>query len=79
MLFQGLERRKWALSHYEGDTLLWLAEREEQAKRGRMVTYPLVANHFKLIFQAGENGKLERFCWPHKATVSVDEQCFVER
>ena len=79
VLFQGLESQKWALSHYEGDTFLWLAEREEQAKRGRMVTYPLVANHFKLIFQAGEKGGIERVCWPHEAGVPVDEQCFVKK
>ena len=30
VLFQGLESQKWALSHYEGDTFLWLAEREER-------------------------------------------------
>ena len=79
VLFQGLESQKWALSHYEGDTFLWLAEREEQAKRGRMVTYPLVANHFKLMFQTGEKGGIERLCWPHEAGVPVDAQCFVKR
>ena len=78
VLFQGLESQKWALNHYEDDTFLWLAEREEQAKRGRMVTYPLVANHFKLIFQAGEKGQIERLCWPHEAGVPMDEQCFVK-
>ena len=79
VLFQGLESQKWALSHYEGDTFLWLAEREEQAKRGRMVTYPLAANHFKLIFQAGEKGEIERLCWPHEAGVPVDAQYFVKK
>ena len=79
VLFQGLENQRWALSHYEADTFLWLADREEQAKRGRMVTYPLVANHFKLIFQAGKTGGIERVCWPHEAGVPVDKQCFVKR
>ena len=79
VLFQGLESQKWALSPYEGDTFLWLAEREEQAKRGRMVTYPLVANHFKLIFQAGERGTIERLCWPHEAGIPVDAQYFVKK
>ena len=79
VLFQGLESQRWALSHYEGDTFLWLADREEQAKRGRMVTYPLVANHFKMIFQAGEKGEIARLCWPHEAGVPVDAQYFVKK
>ena len=79
ILFQGLESQRWALTHYEGDTFLWLAEREEQAKRGRMVTYPLVANHFKLIFQVGEKGMIDRVCWPHEAGVPVNKQCFIKR
>lgn len=79
VVFQGVESQTWALSHYEGDTFLWLAEREEQAKRGRMVTYPLVANHFKLIFQAGEKGGIERICWPHEAGVPLSKQSFVKR
>ncbi|KAI4225584.1 MAG: hypothetical protein LQ349_007041 [Xanthoria aureola] len=38
VLFQGLKSQKWSLTHYDGDTFLWLVGREEQAKRGRMVT-----------------------------------------
>ncbi|KAL8704249.1 MAG: hypothetical protein Q9201_002595 [Fulgogasparrea decipioides] len=79
VLFQGLESQKWALTHYEGDTFLWLASREEQAKRCRMTTYPLVANHFKLIFQANKEGEVDRVCWPHEAGVPVDLQRFMKK
>ena len=75
--FQGLNSQVWALKHYENDTFLWLASREEQAKRGRMTTYPLVANHFKLIFQNGADGAINSVCWPHEAGVPMAEQCFM--
>lgn len=74
--FQGLDSQAWALSHYEHDTFLWLGSREEQAKRGRMVTYPLVADHFKLHFQAGHggSGKIDRLLWKHEAGAPVELQ-----
>lgn len=78
VVFQGLDSQAWALSHYENDTFSWLASREEQAKRGRMVTYPLVADHFKLYFQAGSgdsgNGKIDRLLWKHEAGAPEDQQ-----
>lgn len=74
--FQGLDSQAWALSHYEHDTFSWLASREEQARRGRMVTYPLVADHFKLYFQAGHDGsgKIDRLLWKHEAGAPVQLQ-----
>ncbi|KAH7143391.1 putative D-aminoacylase [Dactylonectria macrodidyma] len=75
--FQGLDSQAWALSHYEHDTFSWLASREEQAKRGRMVTYPLVADHFKLHFQTGHDdgsGKIDRLLWKHEAGAPVEQQ-----
>ncbi|KAL8832600.1 MAG: hypothetical protein Q9191_000169 [Dirinaria sp. TL-2023a] len=76
--FQGLESQTWALSHYECDTFLWLASREEQAKRCRMTTYPLIGNHFKIIFQQNAAGAIDRLCWPHEAAVPVNEQYFTK-
>lgn len=78
VLFQGLKSQRWSLTHYDGDTFLWLVGREEQAKRGRMVTYPLIANHFKLIFQADGEGKVDRVYWPHEANMTAEEQNFVK-
>lgn len=78
VLFKGLKSQCWNLNYYEDDTFLWLADREEQAKRGRMTTYPLVANHFKLIFQTSEAGQINRVCWPHEAGLSWQEQCFLK-
>ncbi|KAF2623215.1 putative D-aminoacylase [Macroventuria anomochaeta] len=78
--FQGLDSQAWALSHYEHDTFSWLASREEQAKRGRMVTYPLVVDHFKLHFQMsdGESGKIDRLLWKHEAGAPVELQYFMK-
>ena len=76
--FKGLDSQAWDLNHYESDTFLWLASREEQAKRGRMTTYPLVANHFKLIFQENDQGQIDRLLWPHEAGLSQYEQYFVK-
>ncbi|KAF2184923.1 hypothetical protein K469DRAFT_708702 [Zopfia rhizophila CBS 207.26] len=78
--FQGLDSQAWALSHYENDTFSWLASREEQARRGRMVTYPLVADHFKLYFQAdhGGSGKIDRLLWKHEALAPVEQQYFMK-
>jgi CubicO group peptidase (beta-lactamase class C family) len=78
--FQGLDSQAWALSHYEHDTFLWLASREEQAKRGRMVTYPLAADHFKLHFQAsdGGTGKIARLLWKHEAGAPIEQQYFIK-
>ena len=74
--FQGLASQAWALRQYERDTFLWLASREEQARRGRMVTYPLVPDHFKLAFEAGSSGKIERLLWKHEAGVPAEQQYF---
>ncbi|KAG9515643.1 hypothetical protein KCU93_g9420, partial [Aureobasidium melanogenum] len=76
--FQGLDSQVWALSHYERDTFLWLSSREEQAKKGRMVTYPLSADHFKLIFQAndGGDGEIDRLVWRHEAIAPDDKGYF---
>ncbi|KAF4465927.1 Pyridoxal phosphate-dependent transferase major region subdomain 2 [Fusarium albosuccineum] len=77
--FQGLDSQAWALSHHEHDTFSWLASREEQAKRGRMVTYPLVADHFKLHFQASHDdgsgkSKIDRLLWKHEAGAPAERQ-----
>ncbi|CEJ94113.1 hypothetical protein VHEMI09664 [[Torrubiella] hemipterigena] len=79
--FQGLDSQAWSLSHYQHDTFLWLASREEQAKRGRMVTYPLVADHFKLTFEAGpgSDGKIDRLLWKNEAGASLEEQYFIKQ
>jgi hypothetical protein len=42
VVFQGLENQAWALSYYHNGMFLWVTSREEQAKRSRMVAYPLV-------------------------------------
>ncbi|KAI0872908.1 putative D-aminoacylase [Hypoxylon argillaceum] len=76
VLFQGLESQAWRLHHYESDTFLWLADREEQARRGRMTTYPLVPSHFKLAFQENAVGQIDRLVWTHEAGVPPDQQCF---
>lgn len=78
--FQGLDNQTWALSHYEHDTFLWLVSREEQAKRGRMVTYPLVADHFKLQFQAGDDGsgQIDRLLWKHEAGAPAEQQYLIK-
>lgn len=76
--FMGLKSQTWRLVHYEADTFLWLASRQEQARRGRMTTYPLVANHFKLIFEEDADGRTTKLCWPHEAGLSTDQQCFVK-
>ncbi|KAI1324631.1 putative D-aminoacylase [Xylariaceae sp. FL0255] len=77
VLFQGQESQAWTLHHYEADTFTWLAGREEQAQRGRMVTYPLVASHFKLMFQgASPSGDIDRIVWAHEAGVPAADQCF---
>ena len=74
--FQGLDSQAWPLSHFEDDSFLWLASREEQARRGRMVTYPLIADHFKLHFQASDagGGNIDRLLWKHEAGASVEQQ-----
>ncbi|RMD41936.1 hypothetical protein DV735_g3157, partial [Chaetothyriales sp. CBS 134920] len=78
ILFRGLESQKWPLSYYgqdaHGDTFLWLASREEQAKRCRMTTYPLVANHFKIIFKSDDSGRVVGIYWPHEAGIQLEEQ-----
>ncbi|KAF1823289.1 putative D-aminoacylase [Dissoconium aciculare CBS 342.82] len=71
--FQGLDNQAWSLSHFERDTFLWLASREEQVKRGRMVTYPLVADHFKLHFQEHQN-RIDRILWKHELGASEETQ-----
>lgn len=78
--FQGLDSQVWTLSHYEHDTFLWLACREEQAKRGRMVTYPLSADHFKLHFQASNaiDGRIDRLVWKHEAGAPIEQQTFTK-
>lgn len=78
VVFQGLESQIWTLSHYENDTFLWLASREEQIKRGRMVTYPLVPAHFKLSFEASQGDMIDRLSWAHEAGVPTNQQCFLK-
>ncbi|KAH9882574.1 hypothetical protein J1614_000810 [Plenodomus biglobosus] len=79
--FQGLDSQAWSLSHYENDTFLWLASREEQARRGRMVTYPLVADHFKLHFETtdGDGGKIGRLLWKHEAGAPAEQQYLIKQ
>lgn len=74
--FMGLDSQAWAMEHYHDDTFLWLADREEQVRRGRMTTY-LVADHFKLVFQANHKGDVDSLCWAHEAGVSLQEQRFI--
>ncbi|TRX89229.1 hypothetical protein FHL15_009927 [Xylaria flabelliformis] len=74
VLFQGLESQAWRLHHYESNTFLWLADREEQARRGRMTTYPLVPSHFKLTFQENSVGQIDRLIWAHETGVPLDQQ-----
>ncbi|KAF2753576.1 putative D-aminoacylase [Pseudovirgaria hyperparasitica] len=75
VLFQGLESQAWLLTHYEHDTFLWMADRNEQAKRGRVTTY-VQADSFKLIF-GGAHGKIDRLYWPQEAGLALDKQCFL--
>lgn len=79
--FQGLDNQTWALSHHHHNTFSWLASREEQAKRGRMVTYPLIPDHFKLCFESssGDSGKIDRLVWKHEGGVDANQQCFVKQ
>ncbi|KAF1964091.1 putative D-aminoacylase [Bimuria novae-zelandiae CBS 107.79] len=76
--FQGLDSQAWYLSHHEHDTFSWLASREEQAKRGRMVTYPLVADHFKIHFQVDASGKVASILWKHEAGAPIEQQYFIK-
>jgi CubicO group peptidase (beta-lactamase class C family) len=76
--FQGLDSQAWHLSHHEHNTFSWLASREEQAKRGRMVTYPLVADHFKIIFQVDASSKVASILWKHEAGAPIEQQCFTK-
>ncbi|RMZ86622.1 hypothetical protein DV736_g6155, partial [Chaetothyriales sp. CBS 134916] len=82
ILFNGLESQKWPLSYYgqeaQGETFLWLGSREEQAKRCRMTTYPLVTNHFKIVFKTDESGKVIGIYWAHEAGIRVEEQFLVK-
>lgn len=75
--FQGLDSQAWPLNHYEHNTFLWLASRNEQAKRGRMTTYPLT-DVFKLVFQSNDKGVIDRVCWPHEPALPLDKQCFIK-
>ncbi|KAG5981323.1 hypothetical protein E4U55_003074 [Claviceps digitariae] len=75
VVFMGLDNQAWLMDHYHGDTFLWLADREEQVRRGRMTTY-LVADHFKLVFGTNESGEIDSLCWAHEANLSLQEQRF---
>jgi CubicO group peptidase (beta-lactamase class C family) len=74
--FLGRESQTWSLQWYEEDTFLWLASREEQARRGRMTTYPLVPDHFKLGFKKNEQGEVDRLLWAHEAGLAPEQQVF---
>lgn len=80
-LFRGLESQRWPLSYYtreaDGETFLWLAPRETQARRCRMTTYPLVASHFKLTF-LGDQSEVTGILWAHEAGVSKEAQRFTK-
>ncbi|KAM3539820.1 hypothetical protein ARSEF1564_007261 [Beauveria bassiana] len=78
VVFMGLDSQAWAMEYYEADTFLWLASRGEQARRGRMTTYPLVANHFKLEFMADAQGQIDRLCWAHEVGLPLSQQCFLK-
>ncbi|KAG5950177.1 hypothetical protein E4U53_005415 [Claviceps sorghi] len=75
VVFMGLDSQAWMMEHYYGDVFLWLADREEQVRRGRMTTY-LVADHFKLEFQTNERGEIDSLCWAHEAKIPLREQRF---
>ncbi|KZF20957.1 putative D-aminoacylase [Xylona heveae TC161] len=76
VLFQGLESQVWPLTYYEDDTFLWLTERNEQARRGRMTTYPQ-GDVFKLIFM-GNGSLIDRVCWPQEPGLAKEKQCFTK-
>ncbi|KAG5987317.1 hypothetical protein E4U43_005133 [Claviceps pusilla] len=78
VVFMGLDSQAWLMEHYHGDTFLWLAEREEQVRRGRMTTY-LVADHFKLVFGSSRGGDIDSLCWAHEANVPLKEQRFTKK
>ncbi|KAL9611298.1 MAG: hypothetical protein Q9167_004062 [Letrouitia subvulpina] len=60
---QGLPSEKFSLNHYEDDTFTWLKPRNELAKRVRWVDQG--AEFWKLRFEAGNDGQIERLFWVH--------------
>lgn len=72
--FQGQDSQLWRLTHLNGDTFLWMASRNEQAKRARFTYSP--SNVFKIIFKAGDDGSINQLSWPHEGGLSEDKQCF---
>lgn len=79
VLFQGLESQAWPLKYHGNDTFLWLADRETQAKRARMVTYPMIANVFKIIFQVDSQRVVTGLCWPHDPALPAEKQLFLKQ
>lgn len=75
VVFAGLDSQAWALHHVVDDTFVWLADRDEQARRGRMTTM-LVAEHFKLVFRADDAGRVQGLRWPYEAGIPEEDQLF---
>lgn len=76
--FCELESQGWRLWSLGGDTFSWLASREEQAKRCRMTTYPLVPGHFLIDFKASPEGNIIGLYWAHEAGLARDAQFFAK-
>lgn len=72
--FQNRESQSWRLSHHNGETFMWMASRDEQARQARFTYSP--ANVFKIIFKSGDDGHIDGLCWPQEATVSEEQQRF---
>ncbi|KAM0329221.1 hypothetical protein ACHAQA_004521 [Verticillium albo-atrum] len=73
---QGLDSEKFELDHYEGDTFLWLKDRNYMAKRGRWVGQAPV--FWKLRFNANAAGEITSVTWAHDADVPEGEEFFKE-
>ncbi|KAK0644421.1 beta-lactamase/transpeptidase-like protein [Cercophora newfieldiana] len=72
--FQNRESQAWRLWHHNGDTFVWMASRDEQARRARFTYSP--ANVFKINFKQGSDGRVDGLCWPQEAKVSEELQRF---
>ncbi|PKK42655.1 hypothetical protein CI102_12019, partial [Trichoderma harzianum] len=63
--FQGLDSEKFELNHYEDDTFLWLALRNELSRRGRWVGSDQGPDFWKVKFKAASDAKVDKLYWSH--------------
>lgn len=63
--FQGLDSEKFELNHYEDDTFLWLAPRNELSRRGRWVGSDQGPDFWKAKFKAASDAKVDKLYWSH--------------